>query len=495
MHETRERYRDLAKKSTFFMGKAVCGFKDLDPDLHGMMAAWIQRPTRKKLGLAPRAHLKTSLWTVADSLREIVNDVNIRIAIVNENFDNASAMLTSIAEIVERSPVFQWLFPEVIPDFGEVPWSKSQLRFNRDKVGLKENTVEAFGVGGASTSRHYDLIKEDDLIGKEARESKLVMDKAIDQHKLAEALCSRPGIDRIQTYGTRWDAFDLTQWMLRNESKQLDYLCLSIFRPDGTPIWDRFTPEVVADLRATFGPIMFPLQFENRAVAEGVTELSGDWLRYWHWSEGKGEETIVLERPESCGGPYTVTLDQIEVFELIDAGLTQESTSARTAIVVVGLTGTTPYDVIVLDAVAERISPPKVMQNAQARRERWNPLTLGLEVVGAHLAFYYWALERYPDMPLRKLKTDTHTSKESRIRQVCAPLGDAGRIYVNRQMHDFIEEWTAFPSKSATRDLIDAFSYFPQIGCPPAPAESEYDEDDEDDEQALADGRNPMSGY
>jgi len=39
---------------------------------------------------------------------------------------------------------------------------------------------------------------------------------------------------------------------------------------------------------------------------------------------------------------------------------------------------------------------------------------------------------------------------------------------------DFLEEWEAFPSTNATRDLIDAFSYMGQIAFPP-PAEDQDD--------------------
>src|SRR5437762_7609387 len=74
----RERIAALAAQDTYTMA-GVVGFYDITPGLHMQMSRWIDGPSRRKLGLVPRDHLKTSIWTIANSVRRIVADPNIRV--------------------------------------------------------------------------------------------------------------------------------------------------------------------------------------------------------------------------------------------------------------------------------------------------------------------------------------------------------------------------------------------------------------------------------
>ena len=94
------------------MGKAIVGFKDMTPALHRQMGEWISDGEPRKMGLVPRDHLKTSIWTIADSIRRIACDQNIRILLGNETATNAQHFLRRIEVVFERNALFQWLFPE-----------------------------------------------------------------------------------------------------------------------------------------------------------------------------------------------------------------------------------------------------------------------------------------------------------------------------------------------------------------------------------------------
>lgn len=496
--EVRERWRTAAKGSTYFMAKAVVGMRDLTPTLHRMMADWIQKPSIRKLGLAPRGHLKTSIWTVADSLREVANDPDIRILLVSDTIENSSAMLWQIADIVERNEIFRWLFPEILPeDHGR--WNQARLEFKR-KAFHKESTIEAISVGAGAVSRHYNLIKEDDLVTKKAMESKLEMDKAIDQHKLSESLLNAPA-DRIQCYGTRWHIFDLARWIKENQPNY-EFLRLSVFKKDGSTIWpERFTKEHLAMLRQQYGPALFALQYENRAIGTGISETDLGWLRYYTiHQDPKGEIFLTLERPPHEGGPYNVPLASTTRFQLIDAGLSPESTDARTANVVLALTppkGERPADVVLLEAQARKSAPRETISDAYQVYQRWNPVFASIEVYAGHVTFYWWIQSAYPDMAIRRLKTDSRTSKLTRIRSFL-PFVEAGRFYVHRRQVDWMEEFEAFPN-GRTVDLIDATAYGPQVWFPPEPEDPSMVDGEDWDYEALAEGeeegRDPITGY
>ena len=103
----------------------VVGFYDITPSLHMSMARWIDGPTRRKLGLVPRDHLKTSIWTIANTVKHIAADPNIRILLGNETATNASHFLRRIEAVFERNTLFQWLYPHLVSDSGHrTKWSE-----------------------------------------------------------------------------------------------------------------------------------------------------------------------------------------------------------------------------------------------------------------------------------------------------------------------------------------------------------------------------------
>lgn len=456
------------------------------------MANWIDNGSKRKLGLAPRDHLKTTVWTISNSVKRIANDANIRILLINEVATNAQHMLIRIRKVFENCEMFAWLFPELIPDFNKVRWTQSEMEVRRQN-DYPEATIEAIGVGGASTSRHYNLIKEDDLVGKEASESEKIMQAAIDQHKLSESLLNCPD-DEIQTYGTRWHPYDLTQWMYQNEP-DIDHFCLSIFKPDGTPIWPtRFTSDHITSIRRKQGPAMFALQYENRAIAEGVTDLSPKWLRNWHWEGNQ----VVIERPEGEGGTLRYRLDELNIFEMVDPCISDSSGKSKSAVVVVGLTPDTPFNILILDATKKKVNPPQTLELAHDKWLRWKPLLCSIEVVGGQLTFFYWACARFQDMYMRKYMPSTHTKKVSKIRGICSSLGQQGRIYSHRDHQDFEEEWITFNPQSDQLDLLDAFCQGPDIWAPPEGGEEAKWIEEEDETLEIGNhqsGRSQITGY
>ena len=499
----RETLRVRALQSTYLFGKAVLGFRDLTPDLHGEMARWIQRPSPnrvggmgdRKLGLVPRDHLKTSIWTIADKLRRVTADPNLRVLILNEVEQNPINWVLKMERVVMENPLYRWLYPQVIPDPAQVRWSRLEMELKRTDMH-PEATMTAAGVGTSSTSQHYNIIQEDDLVGKEASESPPVMLKAIGQHKLAESLLDSPG-GHIHTIGTRWGVQDLARWMLEHE-EGLDFFRLSCRRPDGQPIWpQRFTQEYLVELRKKYGAALFARQYENDTIAEGITELPVAWLRYYTFVELEGKPAVQLD------GGRRYLLSDLERFSMVDPGLTsgrdagQSSRArARTAVVTVGLTPAQPFDVVILSARAQHTTPLELLTFVWEEYQRWDPLVVGIETAVAQITFFYWIPTVYPNLPLRKLKGDTHRSKETRIRSVLATLGEQRRIVIHRSMVDFIGEWESFPS-GQTVDLLDALAYGPQIWAPPIMEDEELEEGEE--EWAAANrwtiGRSPVTGY
>lgn len=464
--EHRLAIREVMLRSTFAFGKFVCGFTDLDPDVHGAMSRWIERPSRFKVGKAPRGFFKTSNWNISNTLRMSTADSNRRSLLSNEIQENGEKWIGLMQDIV-LSPIYRWLFPEVVPNPLSVKWNAHQLELKRTKK-WPEATIEACGVGGASTSNHYDLLLNDDLVGKAARESPLVMAKAIDHRKLCWSLMVNASESQIVDIGTRWAPQDVIDYVEKTVAN-IDSYEVSIFKPDGSPMWPKRYPlEIIEQIRLEQGPIMFSLQYLNKVVGDGVTELDPSLLRYYtiaHDAEGK--KWLFLEKES---GTKKIPLEACNVFQVIDAGLTKKSTDARTANVVAAVTPPTPtepFDIVFLEMKATHSDPNQVIEEAFSSYKEWNPTFASIEVFGGHMAFYYWALATYPEMRLGKLPTDTSANaKANRIRGFWGAYLRQGRIYVLRQHTDAIDELTNWPN-GKTVDLIDAGSYMPKVWVPP----------------------------
>lgn len=454
--------RTRGLRSTYYFGRFFCGFEDLDPDLHGAMARWVQRESRFKLGIAPRGHLKSSVWTVADVLRRATADPEMKQLIVNETRENIIKWIGFMQDTV-LSESYRWCFPEVIPDPRSVRWNQTQLELRRVHPQV-EPSIEGIGVGGASTSNHYHRIVNDDLVGKAARESPSDMTRAIDQYKLSNSLLVDPSKNSICTWGTRWGPHDLIDWLQKN-TIGLDVLHLKVVKPNGDPLWPtRFPPSEIQRIRAEQGSEMFHLQYMNEALGEGVSEFDPKWLH--HWRQGRDASEIILESPR---GARVVSLDDMTIFQATDTGLSPESKDARSANIVVGLvpgmTEEDPFDIVLLEQRAMKSAPTKTISDALEVYDALQPSAWGIEAVGGHQFAFHWIMERRQTARLAKFKTDTHKSKMTRIREF-GPYFSQGRFYVHRAHFDFMDEYVAFPN-GRTVDLLDALAYVPQIWFPP----------------------------
>ena len=179
-----------------------------------------------------------------------------RMLIRNEIHLNAQKFLYRIRRVPEACAIWQWLFPERMPDFTD-KWNQDGLLFPRQGE-YPEVSIEAIGVGGASTSRHYTRIKEDDPIGKEAQRSPATMQMAKDDHNLSMHLLVDPNTSRIETYGTRWAPHDLYQDMMEKETG-LDIFHCGPTAPDGSALFPARFPlprSTPSDARSAIGTIV-----------------------------------------------------------------------------------------------------------------------------------------------------------------------------------------------------------------------------------------------
>jgi predicted phage terminase large subunit-like protein len=480
--QTRLSVADKARRSTYVMA-GVLGFTDITPTLHLEMCNWIDGPGRRKLGLVPRDHLKTSVWTIANTIRRIVLDPNIRILIGNETATNAGHFLRRVKSVFERNSLFQWLFPEVIPDWSKVSkWSENEIIIPRT-ADYPEATVETIGVGGAVVSRHYKLIKLDDLVGKEASESADVMQKTIDWYQYCESLLEDPH-DTIETYGTRWSYNDLYAWIERHEKDDIVRFFRACYNEESDPIWpERFDRVELERMRRKMGTFKFSCQYLNSPFDPESASFDEKWLRYYDYMSG----AICPE------GGSPIAVESLSKFMRIDPAISERPGAARSAIVVDGVHS--DGRVFLLDAWAKRCQPFEMLEKMFDLYAEHDCISVGVEAV-AYQRILKPIIEREAErrgiwVNVVELKPDTREKKENRIRGV-QPYFERGLIWIKRDMEDFLEEFKQFPV-GKTVDILDAFAYGPHQWNAPMEGDEEFEAHEE--QVFKYGGRSEITGY
>jgi len=208
---------------------------------------------------------------------------DIRILLVSETIKNAIKLGIRISNHYENNAFFRHLFPELMPTEKET-WTNESLHQRRTPAGRGqgEGTYDFIGVGAALQSRHYNVVVQDDLVGREARKSSIVMADTIDYHQIlvgaTDSDPNNPGRDFDEiVVANRWSHDDLNSH-IRQEEPYFSWTthsalggCCSL-HPFGTPIFpEAFTAEKLLRWKHRLGSYHFS------CFAAGTSVLMADY--------------------------------------------------------------------------------------------------------------------------------------------------------------------------------------------------------------------------
>lgn len=267
-----------------------------------MCERWQQRIGRRfSLWLLPRSHLKTSIFTEAGTLWELINDPHLRFLIVNAKLDNAVDILANLKACVEGNDIFRWLFPEYCPDLASksdkdrCKWLTHRLDFPCSKyAGRKEGNIEVMSVGASLVSKHYDRMIFDDPVNDENTTTKEYRDKVDRWYRNALQL-RHDANSIVRLIGTRWHFDDMysrrmkEEMARRNHQKQAGETVTPRYfiyhrqvvervEADGDsivgydnvqPIWaERYSKAAIEEIREENGSYIFSCQYMNNPLPE-----------------------------------------------------------------------------------------------------------------------------------------------------------------------------------------------------------------------------------
>lgn len=519
--------RKACLRSLYCFAKTVLGYDDIIEEVHGEFCRFLERPEVRKQGTLPRSFVKTWLGTIAYSIwialpRTEPDDFpttcifrttavdgaptaldlaprpvalapsltgrlshlvplpgysaylvdplyllcqNIRILIASYVIGNSMKMLNLIRMAYERNQAMMILFPEVIPEnFTKVKWSNLEACVNRSG-NFTESTFEAGGIGGSTTSRHYDIIIEDDLIyankddftGRELQPNQDDIDKAIGWHKLAMSLLVPGTHTKIHNIGTRWAKHDLVEYIRSNEH---DYIVFEKaitkdYTVAGEPTWPKMYPkDQIRRIYEAQGPYMFATQYLCKPMAPEDMLFKVGWLDIYKTTS---------EIPQD-----------IKIYTTIDLSLWSESKQKAKAKLCRGVIltcGWTPNNhVWLMRYDVGRFNPSEVIDLLYVHYRLYKPLLMGVETVYYQQALLHFAtleMEKRGWLPIRELDTSTRITKDMRIRGL-EPYAMNGAVHCRADMQDFITEFAEYVPESdlCPKDILDTLAYQLQLARP-----------------------------
>lgn len=508
--EVRLALRARALFDNYFLATGILGYKDLVPQTHRPICRFLEQvEIPRRLILHPRSTFKTTLAVVVDSIRLIANDPSIRILLVSDNDVNATTNLKEIKAHFEKNALFQWVFSEIIPEnFNKMRWSDNELEVPRSAT-WKEATITAMGASTGIESRHFDVIKADDLISQKHIHSAAEMDKINKWVTSLEPLLISEDktIDFIGSRKMRGDVYDTIERFYGAQDSapipigpyaelrgDLAVFSRSI-QEDGKSIFaERFSDRFVERMKKN-DPERFHAEYANNPRASGLNVFRERDLRYFTFGEDpRGVALPILyhgsiedyhRETDPVHGPDVWGLERIILY---DPSVAEKQTSTKQAILVVALARQRR---IVLEAFIGHYPPDEAITLLFELNEKWHPSFISVEKRGFQGSIKYWLEERSETTKVDPLpivewppegSPKAQWAKTEHIRGL-QPLVRNNLIWLHPSMQELIDEFATFPS-TRWDDGLDALAQGLEY-WPYQEEESEREERERSEDQFL----------
>lgn len=472
-----EYLRRMGRESIYVLGRGVLGYRQVTRATHGAYCKFFEEsPKLRRLGLMPRAHLKTTLATVTDSVRHGVRDPeNCRILIINETFDGAADIVDEIKGHFEKNKLLRSLYPEAIPEKFAGPgvdWGRGSATLPRQRTVYKESTWMAAGVGTAVVGKHFPRIKVDDIIGFEASNSPAKMEEAKAFIRVIEPLLVNQATDIIDYTGTRWLLHDVYGYLMQFYKSRLAVFAREAIENGKIIFPEMHTMEEYQTLMDE-APDTWYSQYCNNPLAAGQIEFP-NMVREFRFSlDGESVELIDPDKIKR----YKIS--ELNRYITVDPNGGERRAPDEAAISIQGITP--DNDVVVLEDFGGRPTPSEFVDLIFEKAKRWDAHELGIEKVGMSTTYHYFNEKaREEDYHIHVVPlTPGRLDKRVRIRKRLEPVLRSKRLYALSTQTGIRGQIAHFPQTELI-DRMDALAYGPELWRKPLRIE-----DEEENEKVL----------
>jgi predicted phage terminase large subunit-like protein len=303
----------------------------------------------------------------------------------------------------------------------------------------------AIGVGGTVTGKGADLLIIDDPHSEQeaalASSDPAVFDKVFEWYTSGPRQRLQPG-GSIVVVMTRWAKRDLTgkicQSIIDRDGEVWDMISLPAILENGKPLWPEFwSLKELSALKEELPLPKWQAQYQQDPTSEEGALVKREWWKEWD-----------NERPPQCNF----------IIQSWDTAFTKNERSDYSACTTWGVfflnEDENQPNIILLDALKERLEFPELKDRAYQMYKEWEPDACIVEAKasGAPLVFEL----RRMGVPVQEYTPTRGNDKISRVNAV-SDLFASGKVWAPRKRwaEEVIEELAAFPN-SDHDDLVDS---------------------------------------
>jgi len=376
--------------------------------------------------LGYRGSGKSTTSTVGRVIYEILRNPDIRILVCSNTGLQAEVFLREIKAHFENN---QRLI-EIFGNWKGDKWDSKEITVNARRAVLRESTVTCIGVGGATASRHYDLVIADDLVDEENSRTAMQREKLrIWFFKSLLPTLIEGG--RIFISGTLWNPNDLHNYIIKNTPglKPCIVKALDDTRPGGTPWPEKAGVEHFLALRRTMGVPEFESQYQMNTSA-----MEGKIFAYemFHWYE---------KLPEG----------ELRYYQGVDLAISQTTAADFFAHATIAVCPTTNKKYVV-EVFQTKATFHKQTDIIRQKFYQYDPIIVGIES-NAYQAAQIQNIKQ-DDNEVRVRAMNTHKDKTTRGMKLAARC-QAAEIYFSKDQVELIEQMLKLPDGDHD-DLFDA---------------------------------------
>ena len=304
----------------------------------------------------------------------------------------------------------------------------------------------AAGVGGAITGRGADLLIIDDPHSEQDALSATAMESAYEWYTSGPRQRLQPG-GKIVVVMTRWSTKDLTGKLLAHQkeakSDKWDVVEFPALLDTGTkkerPVWPEYWKmSELESVKATLPVGKWSAQWMQQPTSEEGAIIKREWWRKWK---------------------HDWIPDLHHVIQSYDTAFLKKETADYSAITTWGVfypNEDSPANLILLDAIKERMEFPELRRRALEQYKYWQPESVIVEQKASGTPLTHEL--RQMDIPVSTFTPSRGNDKHVRV-NTCAPLFESGMVWAPEQRfaEEVIEECAAFPHGDHD-DLVDAMT-------------------------------------
>ena len=321
---------------------------------------------------------------------------------------------------------------------------KTTLREDSQAAGKWETSqggeYYAAGVGSAITGRGADLLIIDDPHSEQDALNMASMERAYEWYTSGPRQRLQPG-GAIVVVMTRWNMKDLTGMLLKSQkelkSDQWHLIEFPAILPSGKPVWPEYwKKDELEGVKACISIGKWNAQWMQNPTAEEGSLIKREWWKVWEKD----------------------TMPPLEhVIQSYDTAFLKKESADYSAITTWGVfrpDQDSPPNLILLDAVKDRLEFPELRKKAMEQYRYWNPETVIIESKASGLPLTYEL--RKMGIPVINFTPSRGNDKHARV-NACAPIFESGQIWAPdmKFAEEVVEECASFPYGDHD-DLVDS---------------------------------------